>query len=247
MAAGIGASVVFGDESVGLYLKVSARADVAVSFSPRLFLVGRIQLDGELRLFIVSIGAHGTPRRGGARPDVHPRRDLRARRLLLLLRRGMRHGGDRPDASCAASSPDRPQRVAAEPRAGDHRGTGRRPPDRREPGRRGALVRERPAADRGDRLGAGRPVPHRADRVLVADDLHPAADRRPDPAARRMGQAGRQPQGDLRAHLDPAVRRQSAVHRPGRALPRPPGGRTRPRPPPAEPRPSTSRCSPTSR
>ena len=59
MAAGIGASVVFGDESIGLYLRVSARADVAVSFSPRLFLVGRIQLDGELRLFIVSVGAHG--------------------------------------------------------------------------------------------------------------------------------------------------------------------------------------------
>ena len=59
MAAGIGASVVFGDEGIGLYLRVSARADVAVSFSPRLFLVGRIQLDGELRLFIVSVGAHG--------------------------------------------------------------------------------------------------------------------------------------------------------------------------------------------
>lgn len=59
MAAGIGASVVFGDESIGLYLKVSARADVAVSFSPRLLLVGRIQLDGELRIFIVSVGAHG--------------------------------------------------------------------------------------------------------------------------------------------------------------------------------------------
>ncbi len=59
MAAGIGASIVFGDEGIGLYLKVSARADVAVSFSPRLFLVGRVQLDGELRLFIVSVGAHG--------------------------------------------------------------------------------------------------------------------------------------------------------------------------------------------
>ena len=30
-----------------------------MSFSPRLFLVGRIQIDGELRLFIVSVGAHG--------------------------------------------------------------------------------------------------------------------------------------------------------------------------------------------
>ena len=59
VAAGIGASVILGDESVGLYLKVSARADVGVSFSPRLFLVGRILLEGELRLFIVSIGAHG--------------------------------------------------------------------------------------------------------------------------------------------------------------------------------------------
>ena len=58
-AVGIGASVVFGDEGIGLYLKVSARADIAVTFSPRLHLVGRVQLDGELRLFIISIGAHG--------------------------------------------------------------------------------------------------------------------------------------------------------------------------------------------
>lgn len=59
MAAGIGASIVFGDEGIGLYLKVSARADVGVTFSPKLFLVGRVQLDGELRLFVVSVGAHG--------------------------------------------------------------------------------------------------------------------------------------------------------------------------------------------
>jgi hypothetical protein len=59
VATGVGASVVFGDEGIGLFLKVALRADIAVIFSPRLRLLGRAQLDGELRLFIVSIGAHG--------------------------------------------------------------------------------------------------------------------------------------------------------------------------------------------
>jgi hypothetical protein len=59
VATGVGASVVLGDEGIGLFLKVSLRADIAVTFSPRLHLIGRVQLDGELRLFIISVGAHG--------------------------------------------------------------------------------------------------------------------------------------------------------------------------------------------
>jgi hypothetical protein len=60
VAVGLGASVVFGDEDIGLYLKVAARADMGVSFLPeKMFIVGSIQLSGELRLFIVSVGADG--------------------------------------------------------------------------------------------------------------------------------------------------------------------------------------------
>ena len=60
VAVGIGASIVFGDEDIGLYLRVAARADMGVSFLPeKMFIVGSIQLSGELRIFIVSVGADG--------------------------------------------------------------------------------------------------------------------------------------------------------------------------------------------
>ena len=59
VATGLEASVIFGDEDVGLYLRVAAGAHLGVAFSP-FFIVGNIYLDGELRLFIVSIEAHGT-------------------------------------------------------------------------------------------------------------------------------------------------------------------------------------------
>lgn len=71
MAAGVGASIVFGDEGLGLFLKVCARADVAISFSPRLFLIGLAQLDGELRLFVVSVGAHGRLEVEAPDPNTH--------------------------------------------------------------------------------------------------------------------------------------------------------------------------------
>jgi hypothetical protein len=58
VATGVGASVTLGSESVGLYLKVAAGADLGVAFSPY-FMAGNIYLDGILRLFIVSIEAHG--------------------------------------------------------------------------------------------------------------------------------------------------------------------------------------------
>ncbi|HEV2757651.1 MAG TPA: DUF6603 domain-containing protein [Actinomycetota bacterium] len=58
VATGVGASVVLGDESSGLYLRVSAGADLGIAFSP-FFVVGEAYLDGELHLFVVSIEAHG--------------------------------------------------------------------------------------------------------------------------------------------------------------------------------------------
>ena len=56
IALGIRASVVFGKESSGLYLKVSAQLDAGISFSP-FYIIGILDLRGKLRLFIVSISA----------------------------------------------------------------------------------------------------------------------------------------------------------------------------------------------
>jgi large repetitive protein len=63
IAAGAHLSFVWGSESIGLYLKVAGGFDVIVSFSP-FALGGKIVLSGELRLFIISIGA-------SAELDVH--------------------------------------------------------------------------------------------------------------------------------------------------------------------------------
>ena len=59
VALGLRASVIWGSESVGIYLEVTVGADLGVSFSPRLFIVGQIHLSGQLKLLIVSIGATG--------------------------------------------------------------------------------------------------------------------------------------------------------------------------------------------
>ncbi len=59
VALGLQASVIWGSESVGIYLEVVVGADIGVSFSPHLFIVGQIHLSGQLRLLIVSIGATG--------------------------------------------------------------------------------------------------------------------------------------------------------------------------------------------
>jgi hypothetical protein len=59
VALGLQASVIWGSESVGIYLEVTVGASIGVSFSPHLFIVGEIHLSGQLKLLIVSIGATG--------------------------------------------------------------------------------------------------------------------------------------------------------------------------------------------
>lgn len=58
IAAGLEASLVLGDESSGVYLKISAGAHLGVSFSPFL-VIGNMYFSGRLKLVVVSIGASG--------------------------------------------------------------------------------------------------------------------------------------------------------------------------------------------
>ncbi|MBX9462723.1 MAG: hypothetical protein KL840_07085 [Aquamicrobium sp.] len=53
---GAGASFIWGDTDIGLYLKVGGGFDAVVGFDPML-IAGTISVYGELRLFIVSVGA----------------------------------------------------------------------------------------------------------------------------------------------------------------------------------------------
>ncbi|MBC7478365.1 MAG: hypothetical protein H7317_09775, partial [Pseudorhodobacter sp.] len=55
VAAGIQAAMTWGPVPIGLYIKVGVGADVAISFKP-ILMIGQFSLEGELHLFIVSIG-----------------------------------------------------------------------------------------------------------------------------------------------------------------------------------------------
>ncbi len=57
IAVGFHVDLIWGDEDVGLYLKVGAGFDAIISFAP-FALAGKIVVGGELRLFIISIGAN---------------------------------------------------------------------------------------------------------------------------------------------------------------------------------------------
>jgi len=69
VALGIEAAIVLGNESVGIYLKIAAGASIGVAFSP-FYIVGGMFFDGELRLLIIGIEAHGffTLEAGGQDP-----------------------------------------------------------------------------------------------------------------------------------------------------------------------------------
>ncbi|MEB3359851.1 MAG: hypothetical protein VKK04_24205 [Synechococcales bacterium] len=56
---GAGASLVFGDVDIGLYLRIGGSMDAVIGFDPFL-LGGELEVSGELRLFIISIGAHAS-------------------------------------------------------------------------------------------------------------------------------------------------------------------------------------------
>jgi large repetitive protein len=56
IAVGFHVTFTWGDTGVGLYLKVAGGFDAIISFGP-FALAGKIRLEGELRLFIISIGA----------------------------------------------------------------------------------------------------------------------------------------------------------------------------------------------
>jgi hypothetical protein len=58
IAMGLEASLLLGSESARIYLRLSAGAHLGVSFSP-FMVVGTMYFSGELRLVIISIGAHG--------------------------------------------------------------------------------------------------------------------------------------------------------------------------------------------
>jgi hypothetical protein len=57
VATGFRASFTWGNTDIGLYLKIAAGFDVGIGFKP-LFFAGRVFIEGELRLFIVSIEAN---------------------------------------------------------------------------------------------------------------------------------------------------------------------------------------------
>lgn len=59
VAMGISAAILWGSQSAGIYLKVAASANFGVSFSPTLFIVGDVHLEGSLHLLVVNIGATG--------------------------------------------------------------------------------------------------------------------------------------------------------------------------------------------
>jgi hypothetical protein len=75
IAVGLRVTFIWGNEPIGLYLRVGAGFDAVLSFAP-VGLTGQISIEGELRLFIVSVGANArldvvsAPRAGDLVPST---------------------------------------------------------------------------------------------------------------------------------------------------------------------------------
>ncbi|MEO5682197.1 MAG: hypothetical protein ABIQ88_06120 [Chitinophagaceae bacterium] len=70
LAFGLGASLIFGDKSSGLYLEVGGDLAAGISFSP-LHFYGLLRLRGQLHLWIVSISAHADLEVEGPSPHTY--------------------------------------------------------------------------------------------------------------------------------------------------------------------------------
>ena len=132
-----------------------------------------------------------------------------------------------------AAAHDRPQRVAAEPRTGDHRRPGRRPPDRREPRRRRALERRarpcRSCPSTRCRSCSSSPRPRCRPALTTFTQPLVAAPTLPPGGWVQLGGARRVTYELTAITLSGA----SPLFTAGRSPPRRPGGRTRRRPTPA--------------
>ena len=86
-AVGIGAAaaLMWGEEEDGLYLRVGGAMDAVLGFSP-FILEGLFEVFGELRLFIISIGAHAELFVSLREPEIEPGEPAPDERLSLYIR-----------------------------------------------------------------------------------------------------------------------------------------------------------------
>ena len=156
LATGLRVSFTWGNTDVGLYLRVAAGFDLGVGFAP-FFFAGRVFLDGKLRLFIVSIEAHGQLKFLSDGDELAPRRPhLRQGQLLLLLGQRLRRlfTGRHAGRAVPAAAPSRPHAAESLARAGRGHRCRSRHRFGSVPRHRGRLCADRRGARGGQRRSA---------------------------------------------------------------------------------------------
>lgn len=84
VASGIDAALLWGPVEIGLYIKVAASAHVAIGVKP-MVMIGQISLEGELHLFVVSIGARALARLQILAGDYYVKLEVEGRVSLFLF------------------------------------------------------------------------------------------------------------------------------------------------------------------